>query len=243
MAEIGVLAWRRQAHDEQIAKNRKAGAALMRHLLSMYSESKISAKDLCIACHFAHESGSIGADFSRYGLAPGQSSDGAYQKKLDRSLPSAGPMYHVTIPVHDRNGTVRDQRETPTLPLHEALFREVQATPGLLEESRAAAWPPSYNEHHLVQEARAAGEDLPVPVALYLDGVHYAANQPGRNDGVLGIWCYFLQTHRRHLSINLRLRDLCKCGCRGWCTLHPHHGKSGLVDEGSRSGHSAHPSA
>ena len=30
-----------------------------------------------------------------------------------------------------------------------------------------------------------------------------------------------LSTQKRHLLLSIRLNDLCKCGCRGWCTLHP----------------------
>ena len=51
---------------------REAGAALLRHVLSLYAACKLSAKDLCILCHYIALSGTQGADFSKYALAPDQ---------------------------------------------------------------------------------------------------------------------------------------------------------------------------
>ena len=123
--------------------------------------------------------------------------------------------------MQNRSATSRTEFEFPTVSLHEAIAKEVASTPNLLADSRAQAWPRSYTDNAVVQKALADGVEPPLPLALYLDGVRYTSNQPGRTDSILGIWGYTLQTHRRHLLTSVRLRDLCKCGCKGWCTLHP----------------------
>eukprot|EP00969_Alexandrium_andersonii_P099688 4397637-Alexandrium_andersonii.AAC.1 len=51
----------------------------------MYARCKISAKDLCTVAHWASRAGACG-NVGRYGMAPGQGSDGDYQKHLDRKL-------------------------------------------------------------------------------------------------------------------------------------------------------------
>ena len=54
------------------------------------------------------------------------------------------------------------------------------------------------------------------PVSLYLDSVSYS-----RPDSCLGIWCYFSLTGQRHLLAVLRHSEMCTCGCKGWCSMHP----------------------
>ena len=73
--------------------------------------------------------------------------------------------------------------------------------------------PTSYYEHPLVQSA--AGRPV-MPVALYVDGVPTT-----KRDGVLGFWVYSLITLKRFLVAVLRKSELCKRGCRGWCSLWP----------------------
>ena len=76
------------------------------------------------------------------------------------------------------------------------------------------ALPRLYFRHAVVANAPA---DCPVfPLAIYLDGVSFT-----RNDTVLGIWLVCLLTNRRWLLMAIRKSDTCKCGCRGWCSLHP----------------------
>ena len=76
------------------------------------------------------------------------------------------------------------------------------------------ALPRLYFRHAVVANAPA---DCPVfPLAIYLDGVSFT-----RNDTVLRIWLVCLLTNRRWLLMAIRKSDTCKCGCRGWCSLHP----------------------
>lgn len=37
---------------------------------------------------------------------------------------------------------------------------------------------------------------------------------------MIGFWIYSVLTQQRHLVVAIRRDTLCRCGCRGWCTLH-----------------------
>ena len=34
------------------------------------------------------------------------------------------------------------------------------------------------------------------------------------------MWIVNLATNRRHVTIVLRKRELCRCACKGWCTIY-----------------------
>ena len=54
-----------------------------------------------------------------------------------------------------------------------------------------------------------------VPLGLYLDGVAFT-----KRDSALGIWLINLLTEKRYLTSVIRKKQLCSCGCKGWCSLH-----------------------
>jgi len=213
--------WGRGGREEDKTTQRTAGAALLDQFLGLYAQCKISAMDLAIACHNATLAGVPGADFERYALAPGQSSSGAYQRRLDTVLPDAGPLYHVDIPCVARHTSARARRPVPTMPAHEAIAAEVQQNPGLLEQAAATQWPPCFYEHRLVKRAVDLDEPAPLPLALYVDGVRYTAPLAGRTDSIVGFWLINLATSKRHILCGLRSSEMCRCGCRGWCTVQP----------------------
>ena len=55
-----------------------------------------------------------------------------------------------------------------------------------------------------------------IPLSLYMDGVPYS-----HTDSVIGVWICNMLTGVRHLSLVIRKRLVCKCGCRAWCTFFP----------------------
>lgn len=214
--------WRTSEAQADRETQRDAGNDLFRHLMAMYALVKITAQDLCVGCFFAHRAGVLGADYARYALPPGLQ-DGRYQRHLDRAMPQSSPLYTVQTPCCIRRSGDREVRDLPCIVPHEALAREVAADPGIQSRVQQHAWPAVYNSHALVRAAEAEGRQKPIPVSLYVDGVRYTAPLAGRSDSIVGFWLINMLTEKRHLFAVIRSHDMCRCGCRGWCTVYPVH--------------------
>ena len=108
-------------------------------------------------------------------------------------------------------------------PIHECLEDELEADrktvgriPDVLEQTE---WQYNFTHHPL----RHAQDDArPVyPIALYADGVRYTrAGQLGKIDSLINFTIHNLASGRRHLISVVAKRELCKCGCRGWCSMY-----------------------
>ena len=98
------------------------------------------------------------------------------------------------------------------IPPSELVVDEVAKKPEVahkLYEPHAVWRTDLYMEH-------ASKSGIPLyPMALYLDGVVFQ-----KRDSTLGLWLYNLLTGTRQLFAVLKKSQLCKCGCRGWCTLY-----------------------
>ena len=198
-----------------------AGKALAEELIDMYLVGgRMTAKALCVLCHFASEAGV--AEVAQYALKPCDST-GNYQKKLDRVLELRqfdDRLYQMTIPGTSRNDLDREPQIVHLTPPHEALKSELDEKPEIIskwsEEVNAGRWIEEYETHPVVQGASAQERERILPLALYLDKTPYT-----NKDGFLAIYVNFLTTGRRHMIACLRQADLCSCGCSHWCSLYP----------------------
>jgi len=120
--------------------------------------------------------------------------------------------YTVDVPQHDKYDASRTSHALAVSVPHEDLNEEILSDPTILQRASAMSWPPAYYANPIVR----AVANIVIPLALYLDGVPST-----KRDGVLGIFIYNLVTLKRHLIAVIRKSSLCKCGCKGWCTLHP----------------------
>ena len=211
---------RRRIDDEQASSYRAAGVDLLKHLQSLYALCKISGKDFSVACYYAAMAGCPGGDFAKFAVPPNQST-GNYQRLLDKVLPQPGPIYYVETPCNDRSKASRSTMQLATLPLHEALARELEQDPSISEMNERASWTPAYDSNELVRAAILEGRPKPHPIAIYMDSVRFSAPLAGRSDSILGIWATNLNTNRRHLLATMRTNDFCRCGCRGWDSVFP----------------------
>lgn len=196
------------------------------YMLYLYGITKITAADLCILCYYGMQAGAYGEGFELYGLPPNLDS-GRYQKHLDAVLPPTAPStgyYPLTIPCRDKSG-IRREMLVPMVPVHETIAAECTVTPEVKRDFdywvRTTDWGGRYAEHPRVRD-RPAGSPLPLPLAVYLDGVQYSLqNTAGHTRSLLLISVYNLVSLKRHVCVCLRKIDLCACGCRGWCSLWP----------------------
>ena len=99
--------------------------------------------------------------------------------------------------------------------MNEEIAREPDVGTRLLRPLENSDWEPVYRTHPV-------GRELPSPIALYVDGVQFTKQiAVGRQDSLICFVVYNLVTNKRHVVCVIRKSSLCKCGCRGWCTLFP----------------------
>ena len=185
-------------------------------LMSLYMSSVISARIFCVICYWL---GKAGLPFGQYGLRPDASS-GHYKRHLDKVLgvpDFSKDLYEVPVAGHRKHDLSRTQHNICALPPHEQLYAELASIPSIdlrLDEAKHDKMlPPAYFEHPIVKQSPAEGV---LPIALYMDGVPYS-----HTDSVIGVWICNLLTGVRHLSLVVRKRLVCKCGCRSWCSFFP----------------------
>jgi hypothetical protein len=95
---------------------------------------------------------------------------------------------------------------------HESFARAVAADPDefSVQKFDSCTFPPSYLEHAVVK----AKGDLAVPVGYFSDGVPHTK----KDTFIAHYWSNTL-TGRRYMICSLRKSDLCRCGCKGFCTM------------------------
>ena len=198
----------------------EAGDILLECLFALLYRNKMSAKTLCVLCHWAAKAGAKGS-VSKFGFRPGAPT-GHFQRHIDTACgvnlrQESAKRYHIRAPGHDKYEVSRECQELVVTPPHEALDGELGQDVGALDEIKASLkagdWPAAYWNHPVVVANPGVAV---VPMALYLDAVPTT-----KKDAALGFFVYSLVSMKRHLCAVLQKSSLCKCGCRGWCTLFP----------------------
>ena len=200
-------------------EKRIAEEEMLGQLIEMYMTSELSAMIFCILCWHASRAGISGGPTERYAMAPGKRVH-RYQRKLNKELgyiDFAKQFMVIDVPGQTKHDMSRTSLKLPILVPHEALEAEVASDPTILARLEDFNLQGSWDSIAFADHVVVRQPGLPaVPLVLYVDGVPYT-----KTDSVIGIWLYNDLTGRRHLCVVLRKRNMCKCGCRGWCTLHP----------------------
>ena len=101
-------------------------------------------------------------------------------------------------------------------PPHEAFAEEMEKNPSmsyeLAKDIAMDRLPDSYLNHPLRQQTQKPA----FPVSLYVDGVKVT-----RTEKILGFWMENIITGIRTLLVAMKHSLMCRCGCRGYDTLHP----------------------
>ena len=221
--EEELLGWSDEADDEDDGNElpRKpptkieAENALEELLVGMHLRGEMTAKLVCTICFWCKYAG-VGGLVAKLALRPNAPS-GHFSRKLKATLmldKIDKRLMRIDVPGHDRHNPGRVVHEVACVPPHEVLNAEYARHPevgnSFAEAKAQGELPPSYFEHPIAQ----ATAHQALPVSLYLDGVPFA-----KNDAVLGIWAYFAHSSKRHLLLALRKSRICRCGCKGWCSL------------------------
>lgn len=195
------------------------GEEFMMALTDLLLFGKISNKDVCTLCYWAHKAGI--AEAEGLALRPGSRS-GHFGRKVRSVLGHCNPtqLYTFEVPGHKKHDLDRTTCASTAFPLHEQLAKSIADGVGaitrLAEKARAGDLPKVYTEHPIV--IQNAGSETPViPVALFVDAVPYALN-----DSVLGYWGINVLSGERFLYAVARKKHSCRCGCRGFCSYDVH---------------------
>ena len=190
----------------------EAGATLVELLVNLHLEGKLSAKNLCVLCFYAEKAGVSAAKDLSY--KPDTKAVGHFSRHVGRILGSDKiNSYKLKIPSHCKNDVTRSINEFDVMLPHEVILEEISDLPADfdLNGKKAEVWQ-QFREHTAFSENV---DDLPVPLSMYLDGVPFT-----KNDSFLGIWISNLITGSRHILCLFRKSDLCRCGCKQWCSLY-----------------------
>lgn len=206
--------------DDGDLTTEEAGAELYAYIVLLKRMKVLTAKHVCVLCFWCAKAGCCGM-VEKLAYKPSTTQTGHFSRHFDAVVgcrPMDRDWYRLPLPLHNRQDNSRTVEPLSVVPPHEALADELLAkhdsASDLAEAVAAGDLPESYKNHPTVVHA-AAGTPV-YPLALYLDGISYA-----RRDSVLGIFAYNILSGIRHLICAIRKAELCRCGCRGWCTLQP----------------------
>ena len=204
--------WEREngSDDDYESEDGEESAAkhLLDYLLQKLHRGELYARTVSTICYWAGKAGARGV--SHFGKQPSTPS-GHFRRHIDKQLQvRRSKHYKVPIPCFSKPTFQRYIRDVPVAVPHEVLDEEAANDPCFADTLSNAELPELYH-----QRVRQFDKGRPVsPVALYLDGVPF-----NKRDSCLGIWTYHVLTGRRHLCLVLRKSWLCRCGCKGWCSL------------------------
>ena len=190
-------------------------------LLWLRFSGKLSAKMICIMFWWLGKAGLGGPnDIGKYSKKPGDPSEGNYQKFLDRALgfqQQSKSLARLNVPGWSPSIGARVVHQIAVVPPAEALHAELAEDSSVRARLREAVadgeLPPAYHDHAVVRRFPPA---TVLPLSLYLDGTPYS-----KKDSVLGVFVCNILSGARHLICILRKANICRCGCRGWCSLWP----------------------
>jgi len=185
-------------------------------LTEHYFAGKLSARSTCVIAYWAQRSGLRGPAVEL--AMPPTSASGHFQRHLDKALGLKAhdeKLCKIVMPCYSKHSACRDSREICVLPPHEVLYEEVQQQPSmrdmLQQKIDTKEWANVYANHRVVLDN--PGEEV-YPIALFVDGVPFT-----QRDSLLAFYSYNLLTGIKHLNAVLRKSQICRCGCRGWCTV------------------------
>ena len=210
--------------DLELSEEDQAAHDFVEVLTDLYFSSTISAKTLCVLCHYAQTAGIKHERLHAYAFAPttrtGKDTEsGNFQKHLNVFMglyEAKRNLHNLRVPGSSRLDLGRGIVDMPVRAPHEVVEQEVQADPQLVYKTQELVMgdqlPPSYHNHPVV----VGSPEPPIPYALYSDAVPYS-----KVDSAIGFWLCNIVTGSRHIVAIMRKAQLCKCGCKGWCSFWP----------------------
>ena len=205
-----------ESDDDATMSHDEAQGHLYDYLVESVWRGEIDAKRACIIAYWCQLSGLTGI-VSKLALRP-DSSSGHFRRKFRSATAHGDDLNSVIVkaPGHSKASMTRIEHSFPCAPIWD-IFNDEHAHEPDLDQRHADSiakgeLPRCYFEHPVARDSGFTA----FPIAVYMDGF-----PTFKKDGLLGITVHFLLTQRRHLVTTIRKSRLCRCGCKGWCTLFP----------------------
>ena len=177
-------------------RERQYSAEAFKMVLGLYASKKaVSAQDLCMISFFLGECRMPG-EWVAYGKPPGLQS-GKYKQHLDTLLPSDGPYYSAEVPCYSKNNPLQKSKHMLFRSIITVVSDEIRhsqdcqrfMTGADLDNPLSPGATPAYREHPRVVQSIEHGKPLPIPLAVYCDGVRITPVSAGRIDSDRGfLW-------------------------------------------------------
>ena len=190
---------------------------MVEFLLQMLFKGTVSAKAVCTICWWAWKAG-CGGYVQRLAYNP-TAQTGKFQRHIDKVLgvSTKSPAYTIDLPHYTHGDLIRKLEPVPVEIPHQELLDEIANTPTYEDDLhrcvQSRLMPPSYYSHPTVLESEPDALP-PGAVGIFIDGAPFA-----KKKSFIAVTVFNLITGVRHLVAMLQKHNLCRCGCRGWCTM------------------------
>ena len=207
-----------ESSDEAVPEGEAAAEIFSEILIDEMYQGNLSAKKVCIMCFWLKQAHITGTS-AKLAKAPGDPATGHYQRHVDIVLGTdvndPSKWHRIPVPGTDKACASRRIKQMPVLLPWVELEEEAAEHPEMAHELREAQprLPALYHAHP-GRGPHHAKQPLPAPCGLFVDGVGSV-----KKDKTIGFFLFNMITQRRHLCAILRKRELCSCGCAGWCSF------------------------
>ena len=205
-------------NEDEAMSQEEASSEFLNMLIALKHQGVLSAKHACSLSFWAKKGGIVDPG-GKLAVNPA-CRGGDFSKKFDKVLgihkELQSTFYTMPLVVHRACLFSREEVQREVKLAHESLSDEVGSCPDFWSRVEKTTleqgWKPAFDSHPVV---RTGGPKMSYPLAIYIDGVAFL-----KRDSCIGMWIVNLATGRRHVTIVLRKRELCRCACKGWCTIY-----------------------
>jgi hypothetical protein len=192
-----------------------AGKQLRKLLLTEVTDGTLPADRCALLCHYISVSHGIGVE--DLAVLPDQLKHASHHINTVVAKEFRSPdLDYVATPMFLKSHNRRKAVDQPVQYAYAAVAKDFDnhVEPLAVDTYQH----PSFADHVVVKRARAANchWSRVIPLQLFWDGVAYSSR-----DEFWSVYFTNLRSGKKWLSWIIRADDMCKCGCKGWCTVYP----------------------
>ena len=204
-----------RAPAELASSFESVGRQFRLYLLRRYLQGKMTGQDITTIAYYHTKSGGCGLEDLSLGLARKTGHAEHVDFIIEKEFPLPD-LFEVPTPVYSKHSCRRIcENVLVNLPTR-IIGLSAEATD--FTDRHFKLLGSVCETHPVVGRARGRGtsEEHIRPVALYWDGVLY-----NKRHTFVGMCTHDIRRDARHVLWLVRKHEVCRCGCKGWCTFWP----------------------